>query len=151
MAKPIILDPDDSFEMIPESLGQDPPVFRLYPLTKKERDIVFSGPMMEMMGDVIGDDSYDSGDAMSAVSTGRISKDIFKAFDRAIADFSKKIHSIENISVVQDGNETFHESMKDRDLIKQVYEKLPMLTDVEIKMSVIGSAFMAEIEEARLK
>lgn len=142
--KPLILDPDQTFAFVPESMGDEPPTFHLRVLTKKQRDAIVMGPALEA---AVAAAKVE--DEVGLVQTMTVK--LMKEITNSLPDFEKQIKRIENISTIEDGEVKNYESLDDPVDIRKVYQALPMFADLEIRMAVIGHSFLTEEEEALLE
>ena len=141
--KPLVLDPDQSFPMKPETLGTDGPTFYLLTLTKKQRDSIFLGPMLEGL--------MKAGGEMEDELAGEMSVQLFRELDAAVPNMADKIARIENITVIEKGEEKTYNNLTEKDKITEVYNVLPMMADIEMRLAIITRSFISDEEAAILE
>jgi len=145
--KPLVLDPEGTFPVTPESMGDDPPTFHLHVLTKSERDGVFIGPAMDSMLEQVKSGGKIDDDAAAGLMTSGLMKELQKA----IPNLGPKILKIENITVSEKGEEKHYPLMDERDRIEQVYNVLDIMAEMELRMALMVRSFMSREEETALE
>jgi len=140
--KPLVLDPDQSFPFRPETMGKEGPTFYLLTLTKKQRDSIFLGPMLEGL--------MKAGGELEDEVAGNMSVQLFRELSAAVPEMSQKIARIENVTVIENGEEKTYSNMVEKDKIEQVYNVLPMMADIEMRLAIITHSFISDEEAAIL-